>query len=61
VTLRFVLTGTGGVSKILGAGAASKAKASRGGLLTGASTTRRATSETTVGALVSKTTGSGHF
>jgi hypothetical protein len=61
VTLRLVLTGTGGVSRILGAGAASKAKASRGRLVTGASTTGGATSETTIGALVSKTTRSGHF
>jgi len=61
VILRFVLTGGGGVSKILGTGRASKAKASRGRLVTGASTTGGAASETTMGALVSKTTRSGHF
>jgi hypothetical protein len=59
-TLRFVRSG-GGVSDTFGIGVLSMAKASRGGLVTGASATSGGICETIVGALMSKTTRSGHL
>ena len=59
-TLRFVLTGSG-VTETSGTGSFSRAKASRGGLVTGASAMTGDFCGTMVGALVSKTIRSGHL
>ena len=58
--LAFRLTGRG-VSETFGIGVLGMAKASRGGLVTGASETSSGICETMVGALMSKTTRSGHL
>jgi hypothetical protein len=58
--LRFALTGSG-VTETSGTGSFSRAKASRGGLVTGATATTGGFCGTMVGALVSKTIGSGHL
>ena len=59
-TLRFVLTGSG-VTETSGTGSFSRAKASRGELVTGASAMTGDFCGTMVGALVSKTIRSGHL
>ena len=58
--LRFALTGSG-VTETSCTGAFSRAKASCGGLVTGASAMTGEFCGTMVGALVSKTIGSGHL